>query len=425
MSNICLQIGQCGNQLGKSFFNGLIKNKGEDNEIWFRPSDGGYTARSILVDTEPNVILRLLGDTQQWLYDKDNAVFCSGGSSNNWALGYTVNGPLLAESITERLRLECEKADFVRSIVTFLSAGGGTGSGVGTYIMEKLQDIIPRKYLISCVTLPQLSGASPVHLYNTILSLSHLNDSSNGIVTFYNEYLVNQCTQLYKDSDFNLDEINSIVAKQLCTLFHPYNGASLIPDYIQKLIPIPSLKLLSMKSFPYVKHLPQECLYEPLIPWKSVLTRLKSLLVTNSEHLWDNQNLTRTFSESKQNSKSYFRALSNIVMCRGEGAGSAQSYAQTFNSDVLYSRQSMTPSRFMYLFDNRPVYGQKQFSCVVTNSAIFINKLNDIADKSWNFYTKNAFIHHYEKYGLNEKELSISFLKIEHILKHYQSLEFI
>ncbi|RHY89273.1 hypothetical protein DYB37_004045 [Aphanomyces astaci] len=74
MSVVTLQLGQCGNQLGLSFFDKLAHElehfSAEDRECFFRSDDaktiashesnGAATARAVLIDMEPKVILLLV-----------------------------------------------------------------------------------------------------------------------------------------------------------------------------------------------------------------------------------------------------------------------------------------------------------------------------------------------------------------------------
>lgn len=419
MSEICLQFGQCGNQLGCKVIDTLYKYN-KEREQWFHFTEKGEIARCILVDSETKVVPSLLQE-KKWNYLKENVVITSGGSGNNWALGYYVNGPLLADKVLERVRLECEKSDYVRSIIAFLSAGGGTGSGAGTYIIEKIQDAFPNKYVIGNVVFPFVNGASPVHLYNTVLSLSRLNDSCDAVITFYNDFIFKQCSQLYKDGEFKFAEMNNIISKQLCSLFNVYNGSSFTPNRLQKMIPLSKFKLLSLKSCPYTKE--NVCTFETPVQWKALIERLMSMLVKNSDNFWDHQNVARKFSASKQKSSNYYKAIANIVMCNGRGASNASQFANaSFQNDSLYCKWNLESERFTYLHNNTQLYELPQFSTLLTNSGVFINRLDKIVEKAWSSFMRNAYCHHFEKYGVDKRDFSVGFLKVENIIDQYNSL---
>ncbi len=70
-------------------------------------------------------------DTQMMINDVS-------GAGNNWAHGNHVYGPQYREQILERVRRTVEACDSIQSFLLLHSLGGGTGSGVGTYILEML-----------------------------------------------------------------------------------------------------------------------------------------------------------------------------------------------------------------------------------------------------------------------------------------------
>ena len=58
------------------------------------------------------------------------------GSGNNWAHGYNEYGPLYHEKIMNKIQKAVEACDSLQSFLILHSLGGGTGSGVGSYIVE-------------------------------------------------------------------------------------------------------------------------------------------------------------------------------------------------------------------------------------------------------------------------------------------------
>lgn len=85
---------------------------------------------------EPKVIDSLLSRSSSlWKYDK-NLSFCQQeGSGNNWAYGHYKHGPKCGDSMIEKFRLLLEKQDSVDGIMFLQSLAGGTGSGIGSYLM--------------------------------------------------------------------------------------------------------------------------------------------------------------------------------------------------------------------------------------------------------------------------------------------------
>ena len=80
------------------------------------------------------------------------------------------------------------------------SLGGGTGSGLGSNLLNKLEQDYPNKILFNFSVYPGSASDSPsdvvVEPYNTLLSLKSLIDTSHMDLTIENKSLYRICTQL-------------------------------------------------------------------------------------------------------------------------------------------------------------------------------------------------------------------------------------
>lgn len=142
-------------------------------------------ARSILVDSEPKVVKQIHNDKiLEPLFPLKNIVISENGRGNNWALGYSATYKethnyvqeelCLHERAIEALRKEAEQADFFLGTVMTHSLAGGTGSGLGSRLLEEYRDNFSKAYLMTVSVWPSMSGDTPLQHYNTCLSLAHL-----------------------------------------------------------------------------------------------------------------------------------------------------------------------------------------------------------------------------------------------------------
>ena len=67
----------------------------------------------------------------------------SGGSSNNCAKAYKYDGPLIINDIMKKIRKESEKCDYLQGFNLVHSLGEGTGSGLGSLLLEALSEDYP------------------------------------------------------------------------------------------------------------------------------------------------------------------------------------------------------------------------------------------------------------------------------------------
>lgn len=98
------------------------------------------------------------------------------------------------------------------------SIGGGTGSGLGSLILEKLSEDYSHNLAFTFSVLPGSSnlGDAPsdvvVEPYNSILTLNSLIESSAGSFTMDNKALNRICQKQLKINQPSFDNLNNIVA---------------------------------------------------------------------------------------------------------------------------------------------------------------------------------------------------------------------
>jgi tubulin epsilon len=61
------------------------------------------------------------------------------GAGNNWAHGHHAYGRQYGARILDLLRTEAEQCDSLQGILLMHSLGGGTGSGLGTFLLSCLE----------------------------------------------------------------------------------------------------------------------------------------------------------------------------------------------------------------------------------------------------------------------------------------------
>ena len=154
---IMLQLGQCGNQIGFEFWKKLCKEHGISQEgvleehanegldrkdvFFYQADDEHYIPRSVLMDLEPRVINNIMSSPYRKLYNPENIFLAKdgGGAGNNWASGYA-QGQLHYEDMFDIIDREADGSDSLEGFVLTHSIAGGTGSGMGSYILERLAD---------------------------------------------------------------------------------------------------------------------------------------------------------------------------------------------------------------------------------------------------------------------------------------------
>lgn len=128
--------------------------------FFYQADDDQYVPRSILVDLEPRVINQIRTGEYRNLYNPENIYTHpeGGGAGNNWAVGYST-GESVAEEVLEMIDREANGSDSLEGFVLCHSIAGGTGSGMGSYLLERLNDRYPKKLIQTYVRCTQNRSA--------------------------------------------------------------------------------------------------------------------------------------------------------------------------------------------------------------------------------------------------------------------------
>ena len=264
---ITIQVGQCGNQIGNEFWKqlcsehgispeGIVDEKainGDDRKdvFFYQADDDHYIPRSVLIDLEPRVINSIQSSEFKHFYNPEN-IFISkegSGAGNVWATGYS-NAQSVEDEIMDMIEREADGSDSLEGFMLIHSINGGTGSGFGSYLLEKLNENFPKKLIQTYSVFPNMSGDSGVVVtpYNSILTLKRLILNSDSVIVLDNGALYNIATERIKLESPSMSQVNSLISTIMCssttTLRYPgYMNNDMI-SLIAPLVPTPRCHFL-------------------------------------------------------------------------------------------------------------------------------------------------------------------------------------
>ncbi|SPP85517.1 blast:Tubulin gamma-2 chain [Drosophila guanche] len=193
------------------------------------------------------------------LYNPEN-VFLSkhgGGAGNNWASGFS-QGERVQEEVFDILDREADGSDSLEGFVLCHSIAGGTGSGMGSYVLERLSDRFPKKLIQTYSVFPNQDEISDVVVqpYNSILTLKRLTKCADSVVVLDNTALNRIATERLHIQTPTFTQINNLVSTIMSvsttTLRYPsYMNNNLI-GLIAPLIPTPQLHFLMTGYTPLI-----------------------------------------------------------------------------------------------------------------------------------------------------------------------------
>ncbi|NP_001002093.1 tubulin delta chain [Danio rerio] len=446
MSVVSLQLGQCGNQIGHELFsvisddsNGPNRKKYKqcsDERFFYQNSAGELVARSVLVDMEPKVISQALAKASKsgrWRYG-DKAHFSQKqGSGNNWANGFCVHGPRHKEDVEDLVRMEVERCDRLAGIFTMMSVAGGTGSGVGTYITQRLRDLYPQSFILNQVTWPYGAGEVIVQNYNSVLTLSHLYQLSDAILVHENDTVHKICSQLMNIKHISISDINKVISHQLASVLQPvytahspdYYSRNPIGELLTSLVCHPEYKLLSLCNIPQMS---STSLAYSVFNWPGLLKHLRQMLIASArmeegiDWTVNVPSVVLSGAESVTNirHKSFNSSLANLLILRGKDVSTA--VTDGFKDPLLYVPWLKAENSFSTWSSPIPFNGYEKSATLVSNSQSLLKPLDNIVRKAWNMFASRAYIHQYTKFGISEEDFLDSFTALEQIISSYTHL---
>ena len=143
------------------------------------------------------------------------------------------------------------------------SIGGGTGSGLGSLLLQEVRDAYPNRHLVAAAVCPFDVGETPMSLYNSALALSFLREHCDATLLFDNSQLLRQLSASAAAPSHSsqpapricLSELDAYLARGLAGLLFPTEGrAGVQPtdvgELATSLCPAPSLSFLSLHTSP-------------------------------------------------------------------------------------------------------------------------------------------------------------------------------
>ena len=223
--SVVIQVGQCGNQIGCRFWDlalrehsGLNKKGLFDEPLssFFRNVDTRYSnpreipvgdgtkkifslkARAVLVDMEESVVNELLRGPLGEIFDCRQQLTSVSGSGNNWAVGHKTYGQMYRDELEDCIRRAVEECDCLQTFFVLHSMGGGTGSGLGTFVLDHLKDCYPEVYRFCVPVYPSAEDDVITSPYNSVLATHHLTEMADCVLPVDNQSLLEICRQVAK-----------------------------------------------------------------------------------------------------------------------------------------------------------------------------------------------------------------------------------
>lgn len=418
---VSLQAGQCGNQLGTSFWETISDEHGIDamgnyvgtNDFqrervgvyYSEGSEGRFVPRSVLLDLEPGVLNAIKASKLGGLFRPDNFVHGQSGAGNNWAKGHYTEGAELIDAVLDVVHHEAESCDVLQGFQVSHSLGGGTGSGLGTLLVSKIREEYPDRMLCTYSVMPSPKVSDTVvEPYNCTLSIHQLIENSDAVFSIDNEALYNICQNTLKMTTLSYKHLNKLVSHVMsgvtCSLRFPGQLNADLRKLAVNLIPFPRLHFFVVG-------------YAPL--FGDGAEKYKSMSIPElTTQIFEARNMMAD-CDPRQG-----RYLTAAAYFRGKVSTKEV-------EDEMRKVQDKNSTQFVEWIPNNtktsvcdiPPPGQKVTATFIGNSTTIQEMFKRVGEQFSSMFKRKAFLHWYIGEGMEEAEFTEAEANMQDLINEY------
>lgn len=410
---INIQVGECGNQIGSKFWemisrehclfeDGTYKGQSdyelENIGVYFNENKRGkYIPRAILIDMDEEIMNITKSSQFLQLINHKNVIYGHSSSETNWGSYFYNYDSDFVTKIYDQIRKEAENCDSLQGFHFIHSLGGATGSGLGSLIINDLRDEYPDETISTFSVFPSKETcSSQCDLCNCALSLEILNESSDQIFYFDNDYLYKLALNKLRLSTPTFDDLNYCITCEMsgatCSLRFPGLLNSDLRKMSINLIPISRFKLLRSTFANQTSELSTRC-------HTFTVDELTSILFDKNIK-YDDVDV------------SYLAASLN--------------FHGRFFSDKVYEKVKIVNSTFHNVNVNvsispKIIDGHSKSATLIENSSTAKKLLERQRSDFWNSFQRGYFIHKYINEGVDYVEFDFINENLKNLILEYEA----
>jgi len=387
------------------------------NTFFGETQNGKHVPRAVMVDLEPTVCDSIRTGAYRELYHPESIISGKEDAANNYARGHYTIGKDIIDTVVDKVRKMSDNCSALQGFLIFHSTGGGTGSGLGSLLLERLAVDFSRKTKMSFTITPspQVSTAV-VEPYNAVLSTHSLLEYSDLTFNLDNEALYNVCRTSLDIERPSYQNINRLIAQVVSSLTASLRFAGSlnvdINDFPTVLVPYPRLHMLISA-------------YAPL------MSREKAYHETFSVAELTTSVMTEPTSLLTKCDPTHGKFMSCCLMYRGDVTPSdVKTTMATVKNKRTVQFVDWCPTGFKTGINTQPPYEvpdgdiakTKRACCMVANNTAIAETLSRIDHKFDLMYAKRAFVHWYVGEGMEEGEFSEAREDLAALEKDYEEV---
>merc|ERR1719243_93098 len=180
---------------------------------------GKHVPRTVMVDLEPTVIDEVRTGTYRQLFHPEQLISGKEDAANNYARGHYTIGKEIIDLVLDRIRKLADNCTGLQGFILYHSFGGGTGSGFGALLLERLSVDYGKKSKIEFAVYPSPQIATAVvEPYNATLTSHAMLEHSDVAFMVDNEALYDICRRNLDIERPTYTNLNRLIAQIISSL---------------------------------------------------------------------------------------------------------------------------------------------------------------------------------------------------------------
>lgn len=292
---------------------------------------------------------------------------------------------------------------------------------MGSFLTEKLADFYPSTSLLNAVVWPYQSGEVIVQNYNAMLTMASLADVAHGIFMLQNDAANLMCQKLLRIPHPSFDAMNEVLATHLASSFLAVDADSTgrlcrtldpVGEICERLCQHPAFKLLDIKMAPLMPHRSKKFSTHT---WGGIVKHLHQMQVANAAF---EEGVDWDISLGTEQGQTLNRSVGSVLILRGNN--SKQTDATAFLDPRMYAPWNTDP--FRCYSSSSKINAYDKTGTLISNSKAMLQTLAITMDKAYDMFAHGAFLHQYERFGVDRNFFQEAFLRIDQITQNYSSL---
>merc|ERR1712156_547092 len=377
----------------------------EPYETFFAESQTGQLVpRNLFVDLEASVCDEIKKGPTHKLFHQDFVINGKEDAANNFARGHYTTGKEIMDSVSDRLKKAVEDCDNLQGFIMTHSVGGGTGSGMGMLILERLAVDYRKKSKIGFEIYPSPNiSTCIVEPYNGLLSTHWLLDHTDVSLVLDNEALYGICQSNLSIKRPSYNNLNNIICKVVSSMTAAirFDGELNVDmnEFQTNLVPFPRLHFMTTSLAPVIsksksdreahdcKRITDDCL-QP----NSFLVKYPDFDVVEDKYMAISLNYRGDVKSKEANSTVQWLKQNNKV-----------SFVEWCPTGFKIGLNQTTPT----ITENDEMCATPN-TCVMIGNNIAVNRVfsERLSKKYDMMYSQRAYVHWYVGEGMEEGEFS-------------------